>query len=114
MDFVKRFRSGKPNSTLLEPHGSGFLRITYAEDGDLEEVSWGRDRQATSNGLHLYFDWANEMVTCKTPNGLSGMQWSDGHVCVGTVYDDDDGPSDPGREIGLEDWVNECIEAMAT
>ena len=43
---------------------------------------------------------------------MSGLQWIDGRVFLGTVWDDDDGPGE-GRVIGLDAWIDECLAKMA-
>ena len=111
MSLLDDIKTGKPDSTIFAPHGQGFLKLKYDEEGMIGEISFVLKKDGNSKGMHLYFDWLNEMHAFKTPSGLSGVQWIDGRVMAGTVWDDD-GPSDPGREIGLEEWVEECVGKM--
>jgi hypothetical protein len=53
-------------------------------------------------------------VTCKTASGLSGVQWSDGCALLGTVWESDHADDvEPGREIGLNEWIEECPGKMS-
>ncbi len=114
MDFLKTFRNDKPGSVKLEPYGAGFLRLTYDDGGELLEATWVRTKTGSAEkNLHLYFDWANDSVTCKTPSGLSGVQWCDGYALLGTVSESDgDDDADQGVKIGLNEWIEECLGKM--
>jgi hypothetical protein len=110
MDFLSRFRKGTPDARRVVAYGSGFLHLLYDEEGEILEASWSKTRTESRSAPHLYFMWPNNAVTLKTPQGLSGEQWSGGSASLGTVYDDTAGGA--GGKVPLEAWLAECLSRM--
>ncbi len=110
MNFLTQHKIGVPGTTVEQPYRHGVLRCIYDEDGLIENISWTPASGKPIEGLQLYFDWGNEMATWKAPDSLVGQQWCAGRVALGTVYDDNG--YDPGREITLGAWIEECIGKM--
>jgi hypothetical protein len=117
--FLAKYRTAQGERQYVKLD-FGHLRLEY----DIEEtpsllylVSFvvSEDNEARAIGrrleLNLDPDGIMETVTCMTEMGVSGLQWSDGHVYWGHTYEDD-GPPDPGKEIELGEWVDECIHKM--
>ncbi len=118
--FLSRYRSGTKDKTLYLPLERGFLRLRYGlNDGpaDLSIVSFVLEESETAPAigprLELRFigEPGRERVTFITENGVSGRQWSNGRAYWGNTFDDAAQP-DRQRWIGLEEWVDECIEDM--
>lgn len=118
--FLKKYRVDKKREVVHLPLESGFLKLEYGlydNPGILSLVSFVLDDsdEAIAVGSRLEMSLAGSgadtQVTYISENGVSGLQWSDGAVIWGHTYDDDSEPG-PGKKIGLEEWVDEMIEAM--
>jgi hypothetical protein len=106
--------TGRPRAKAwlkIRGGSGGLLRLSYDEDGRLENVVRVPSRRGRASGLQLYFHGDGPSVTCKTESGLSGQVWSSGAVSFGTVWDDGDtGP--PARRVSLPSWLRECLETI--
>jgi hypothetical protein len=118
--FLKKHRTGVKGAVRYLPLDSGFLKLEYDEDMDhgmLYLVSFvlDRDKDAMAVGcrleMTLFDDDEGDVVTYIAESGVSGLQWAHGGVYWGHTYDDDTGPV-PVRRIGLDEWVDECIDKM--
>jgi hypothetical protein len=118
--FLKKYRNGRSDEVLFLPLQKGFLKLEYdlyEETGVLCLVSYvhskRKDAMAIGNRLEICLeeDESYSQVTFIAEMGVSGTQWSNGEVIWGHTYDDDSPPS-PGRKIGLDDWIDECINIM--
>lgn len=118
--FLKTYRKGEKQEVKYIPLKLGFLKLEYGlydNPGILGLVSFVMDESddAIAIGARLEMmlsdDHEGEEVTCISEMGVSGLQWSNGEVIWGHTYDDDSAPSG-GRKIGLDAWIDECIETM--
>jgi len=117
--FLKKYRRSKGSETVFLPLEKGYLRLEYGlydNPGWLSLVSYvltnKKNAPALGKRLELVLDEEGQnIVTFIAEMGVSGTQWSNGHVIWGHTYDDDSPPS-PGRKISLDDWVDECINIM--
>jgi hypothetical protein len=119
--FLNKYRTGEKGSIQYIHLNQGYLKLEYDEEhnpGILLLVSYIRSKsnRAAAIGCRLEMALADneaeeDVVTYITENGVSGLQWAHGGVYWGHVYDDETGPVSV-RMIGLDEWVDECIENM--
>jgi len=118
--FLKKYRKRKGGEVVHLPLEFGFLKLEYGlydEPGVLSLVSFvledKDDAIAIGPRLETMLGGSDEdtQVTYISDNGVSGLQWSNGEVVWGHTYDDDSGPS-PGTKVGLDEWIDEMVDAM--
>jgi hypothetical protein len=118
--FLKKYRREKKREVVYLPLDLGFLKLEYGlydEPGVLSLVSFVLERSndaiAIGPRLEMMLAGSDEdvQVTYISENGVSGLQWMNGVAYWGHTFDDDPGPI-KGKKIGLDEWVDEMIEAM--
>jgi hypothetical protein len=118
--FLETYRTGEKSEVKHLKLHTGFLKLEYGLYDNPELlclVSFVLDRSedAIAIGMRLEMnlqaDHRGDEVTYISENGVSGLQWSDGEVIWGHTYDDDSAPG-PVKKISLDDWIDECIDAM--
>ena len=113
--FLATYRQG--DGTKFIQLNTGFLRLSYDNKGLLEKAAFvltkskGARVVGSQLELSLAIDGLNEDVTYIAPEGVSGLQWSNGKVEWGTTYEYDGSPSN-GRTIPLDAWVDERVSKM--
>jgi hypothetical protein len=118
--FLETYRFSKKDEVKYLELATGFLKLEYGlydDPGVLCLVSFVLDKsdEAMAIGPRLEMNLnefrTGEQATFITEFGVSGLQWSGGEVIWGHTFDDDLAP-EPGRKISLDDWIDECIDAM--